>query len=163
VDWFHKSQSNYEALLNEHKAKSILEIGSGANPTFTPEYVRDKRLFYVTSDADGRELEKADAAFQRLVLDLSVNVTDPNLSGKFDFVLSRMVNEHVNDGELYHKNIYNMLKLGGISAHCFSTLWNLPLAANRFLPKSLSEFLLDLYSPRDKHHNGRMKILLGFD
>jgi 2-polyprenyl-3-methyl-5-hydroxy-6-metoxy-1,4-benzoquinol methylase len=134
-----------------------LEIGSGANPTLSPEFVRDKGISYVTNDADPAELEKADPAYQRLLMDLSTNVTDARLIGKFDCILSKMVNEHVSDGEMYHRNVYNMLKPGGISAHCFSTLWNLPLAANRLLPESVTGFLLQLYSPRDKHQNGKFK------
>lgn len=147
----------FESFFRQHKPKSVLEIGSGANPTFSPEFVNKHGLAYITSDVDAGELEKANPAFQRLVLDLSVPVADLDLTGKFDCVLSRMVNEHVCDGEQYHRNIYRMLKPGGISAHCFSTLWNLPLAANRLLPEAVSEFLLQLYSPRDKHQNGKFK------
>lgn len=150
-------KSYFESFFNQHAPKAVLEIGSGANPTLTPEYVNENGISYVTNDVDARELEKADPAFQRLVLDLSVQVENSELAGKFDCVFSRMVNEHVSDGEQYHRNIYNMLKPGGISAHCFSTLWNFPLAANRFLSESISAILLQLYSPHDKYKSGKFK------
>lgn len=155
--WSPNHKAYFESFFRQHEPKTVLEIGSGANPTLTPEYVHEHGLSYITSDVDAKELEKADPAFQRRVLDLSVQVENPDLLGKFDCILSRMVNEHISDGEQYHRNIYNMLKPGGISAHCFSTLWNLPLAANRLLPEVVSEFLLQLYSPRNKHQNGKFK------
>jgi 2-polyprenyl-3-methyl-5-hydroxy-6-metoxy-1,4-benzoquinol methylase len=150
-------KSYFESLFREYAPKTVLEIGSGANPTLAPEFVNENGISYVTNDVDARELEKADRSFQRLVLDLSVQVTNQELMGKFDCVMSRMVGEHVGDGEQYHRNIYNILKPGGISAHCFSTLWNLPLAANRVLPESVSAFLLQLYSPHDKYKSGKFK------
>jgi 2-polyprenyl-3-methyl-5-hydroxy-6-metoxy-1,4-benzoquinol methylase len=146
----------FESLLTKHAAKHVLEIGSGANPTLTPKYVTLNGISYVTSDADVRELDKADGAFERLVLDVSADVTSPELAGRFDCILSRMVGEHVSDGEQYHRNIFKMLKPGGISVHCFSALGALPFVANRVLPESVSDFLLQMYAHRPPK-NGKFK------
>jgi 2-polyprenyl-3-methyl-5-hydroxy-6-metoxy-1,4-benzoquinol methylase len=147
----------FKSLFAEHASKCILEIGSGANPTLASEFVRDNGLLYVTSDVNFQELEKADSAFQKLVLDLSVKTIDTALNEKFDCVLSRMVGEHISNGHQYHKNIYKMLRPGGISAHCFSTLWTFPFAVNRLLPESISDRLLQAFAPRNRHQQGKFK------
>jgi 2-polyprenyl-3-methyl-5-hydroxy-6-metoxy-1,4-benzoquinol methylase len=143
----------FRSLVAESGAKTILEIGSGANPTFAAEVVRANGLSYVTSDISTEELEKADATFERLVLDLSATNIDPGLTEKFDLVFSRMVAEHVQDGAQYHRNILKLLRPGGIAAHCFSTLWSLPFAVNRVAPEPLADFALRLFNPRNRHRH----------
>jgi 2-polyprenyl-3-methyl-5-hydroxy-6-metoxy-1,4-benzoquinol methylase len=101
------------------------------------------------------ELEKADSPFERLVLDLSSSDLRPDLAGKFDCVFSRMVGDHIRNGRQFHEYIYNLLMPGGISAHCMSTLWCLPFAANGFLPEFISRRLLNSFSPRDTHKHGK--------
>jgi SAM-dependent methyltransferase len=147
----------FEALLSEHGCRRILEIGSGANPTFPPGYVEANGLSYVTSDVSPEELEKADSAYERLVLDLSVDAIDPALLGSFDCILSRMVSEHIRDGRQYHANLYKMLRPGGISVHSFSTLWSVPFVANRLLPETLTNRLLNLFLPRDRHRHEKFR------
>lgn len=144
-----------KTLIDEYGCKHILEIGSGANPTLEPKVVRDKRLLYVTSDLSYEEMEKADPAYERLVLDLSADGISPQLMGKFDLVFSRMVAEHVSDGLKYHQNIYRLLRHNGVSAHCFSTLWCLPFVANRLFPEFLSVRLLNTFAPRDIHRHAK--------
>jgi 2-polyprenyl-3-methyl-5-hydroxy-6-metoxy-1,4-benzoquinol methylase len=79
------------------------------------------------------------------------------MHNRFDLVFSRMVNEHVSDGRNYHANIHKLLKPGGLSAHCFSTLYCLPFAVNCFVPDSLSSFLLNFFRPRDAHRLGKFQ------
>lgn len=148
----------FTALIEEYRAQRVLEIGSGANPTLAPEYVRAKGLAYVTSDISTEELAKADIAFERLVLDMSASNLDPGLDGTFDCIASRMVNEHIKDGRQYHRNIHKLLRPGGISVHCFSTLWGFPFAANRLLPESVANLALNIFSPReDPHQHGKFR------
>lgn len=148
----------FQSLIEIHSSKRILEIGSGANPTLTPEYVRANGLSYVTSDLSSEELAKADSAFETLVLDMSANNLDPTFNGSFDLICSRMVNEHIRSGRQYHSNIHSLLRPGGIAVHCFSTLWTLPFAANRALPEPLSDFLLRVFNPReDAHKHGKFR------
>jgi hypothetical protein len=144
-----------ESLVEEYDCGHILEVGSGANPTLREIYVRDRGISCITSDVEPEELEKSDSPFERLVLDLSSNQISSDLLGKFDCVFSRMVGEHINDGRQFHTNIYNLLMPGGISAHCMSTLWCLPFAANMLLPEFVSHRLLNSFSPRDTHKHGK--------
>ena len=140
----------FASLFREYSSKNILEVGSGSHPTFSADFVQQSNLSYVTSDIDPTELERADPAFERLVLDLSLPMIGPALTGTFDCVLSRMVGEHINGGRQFHENVYKVLRPGGISAHCFSTLWALPFVINRFTPEALSHRIADNISPRDK-------------
>ena len=144
-------------LVEKYRCQRILEVGSGANPTLDPDYVRRTGLQYVTSDLDEGELAKADPAFERLVIDLSSEVP-AEMVGSFDCVFSRMTGEHIRDGGKYHKNIYSVLRPGGISVHCFSTLWTLPFAVNYLLPDGLTQVILNLFNPReDAHQHGKFK------
>jgi SAM-dependent methyltransferase len=142
--------------LEEYGCQRILEVGSGANPTLEAEYVRAKSFDYVTSDICEEELEKADPVYARLLLDLSSEV-DPRLQGSFDCVFSRMVAEHVRNGSQYHKNIFDILRPGGIAVHCMSCQGSLPFLMNRVLPDRLSEVLLSFFSPRDGARHGKFR------
>jgi len=144
------------ALIAENRCHRILELGSGANPTLDPGYVRTAGLQYVTSDLDEGELAKADPAFERLVIDLAEEVP-PSMLGSFDCVFSRMTAEHIKDGAKYHGNIFKVLRPGGISVHCFSTLWALPFAVNLLLPDAITDVLLDLFNSRDSQKHGKFK------
>ncbi len=66
-----------------------------------------------------------------------------------------MVGEHIQDGRQFHRNLFNMLKPGGISMHCLAALGTVPFVVNRLLPDALSTRLLDLVGPRDKHLQGK--------
>jgi hypothetical protein len=147
----------FQSLISTYNCRRILEIGSGANPTLPPRYVEANGLSYVTSDVNREELEKANSVFERLVLDLSVEKIDASLLGSFDCILSRMVSEHIRNGHQYHSNLYKMLRPGGISVHCFSTLWSAPFAVNRLLPERLTNRLLNTFSPRDRHRHEKFK------
>jgi hypothetical protein len=152
-----KAPEFFKTIILEHSAQRILEIGSGAHPTLPPQFVEEQRLSYVTSDRSEKELEKADTTFERLVVDMSSKNIDDGLLENFDLILSRMVGEHVSDGEQYYSNIYKMLRPGGISAHCFASLWTLPFAVNRLLPEPATDLLLRMFAPRDRYKYGKFK------
>lgn len=136
------------ALVQREGSASVLEIGSGANPTLSPAQVRELGVRYTTNDRCAEELAKADRAYEILLLDLA----GPSCGGlpqeEFDLVFSRMVNEHVDDGERYYRNIFTALRPGGVTAHCFSTLYALPFVVNRVVPETLAGRLLDVFNPR---------------
>jgi SAM-dependent methyltransferase len=144
------------SLVEKYKWKDILEVGSGANPTLDPEYVHAHKLRYVTSDLSEEELEKADPEFERLVIDVSAEI-DTALYGSYDCVFSRMVGEHIRDGAQYHKNIFKVLRPGGLAVHCMSCLGTLPFVMNRMLPDGLTDLLLRFFAPRPKEKHGKFK------
>jgi 2-polyprenyl-3-methyl-5-hydroxy-6-metoxy-1,4-benzoquinol methylase len=148
-----------KSLILRNRCTSILEVGSGANPTIESQFVRDHKLRYVTSDLSSDEMNKADPAYERMVLNISTDSIHPLMVGQFDLVFSRMVGEHVSDGQKFHQNIHTLLRPGGISAHCFSTLWALPFTANRILPEFLSDRVLKAFAPRNRHRQAKFPAL----
>jgi 2-polyprenyl-3-methyl-5-hydroxy-6-metoxy-1,4-benzoquinol methylase len=144
-------------IIQRFNCKDVLEIGSGANPTLPVETIRSLGLRYTANDISEEELGKADMGFESWVWDVSANPPPQHMEGRFDLVFSRMVNEHVADGRRYHANIQRLLKPGGISAHCFSTLYCLPFLVNRFMPDFSTNFLLRLFAPRDAHKTAKFR------
>ena len=144
-----------DRLVAQYAPKTVLEIGSGANPTMSIDDVRRWGVEYITSDIDETELEKADPVYATQCMDFSQGEIPGSLLGRFDLVFSRMVNEHVKDGRLYHANIFGMLAPGGVAVHAFSTLYAFPFLVNYLVPVGLSARLLDVFSPRDTHQHGK--------
>lgn len=143
------------SVIDRESPRSVLEIGSGANPTLAPEEVAMRGLSYTTNDLDAGELAKAGPAYQTLLLDMAKAGPEELPRASFDLVFSRMVNEHVVDGERYHRNIFDVLRPGGVTAHCFSTLYALPFLVNRFIPEQLASRLLDVFNPRDRYQQDK--------
>ncbi len=142
-------------LIARHEPRSLLEIGSGANPTLAPAQFDAARLRYTTNDIDAGELAKAGSEYETLHMDMSTASAASLPREPFDLVFSRMVNEHVADGEQYYRNIFEVLRPGGVTAHCFSTLYALPFVANRLLPERLTGRLLDHFNPRDRYRQDK--------
>ena len=140
-----------KGLLADFGSRRILEIGAGANPTLPIDFVHASQLDYTTNDISELELTKAHPGYHRLLLDLGCASLPQLVVGKYDFIFSRMVNEHVKNGERYYRNIHAMLEPGGITAHWFSTLYALPFLVNRLVPDQLSDKLLDTFAPRDRY------------
>jgi len=151
-----RSESFVKDYLDTHRPNSVLEIGSGANPTVKPDFLAGHpNLIYTTNDIEPNELAKADASYQTLLQDFS----EPNLKleNTYDLIFSKMVNEHVKSGRNYYENILNALKPGGRTFHLFSTLYALPFVANRVLPEWISSRLLSTFNPRDEYHLAKFR------
>lgn len=146
-------ESYVSGIILSNKIKSILEIGAGANPTLNPDFIRKHNLSYTISDVDNEELNKADELYSKRILDLSKRNFD--LTENYDFVFSRMVGEHITNGKIFHQNVFKILNNGGLSFHCFSTLYAFPFLINRILPEKISSKLLKKISPRDDHKHGK--------
>jgi len=143
------------AVIERESCTSVLEIGSGANPTLSPADLEAGGLRYTTNDRSASELAKAGPAYETLLLDMATASPAALPREAFDLVFSRMVNEHVADGERYYRNIFDVLRPGGVTAHCFSTLYALPFVVNRLLPERLASRLLDTLRPRDRYQQDK--------
>ena len=151
-----RSEAFVKNYLDTHRPKSVLEIGSGANPTIKPDFLTGHPdLVYTTNDIDPNELAKADASYQTLLQDFS----EPNLKlvHGYDLIFSKMVNEHVKSGKDYYGNIFNALNPGGRTFHLFSTLYAFPFLVNRIVPEGISSALLSTFNPRDDYHLAKFK------
>ena len=137
--------------------KTVLEIGSGANPTLSINDVSRYRVRYITSDRDNAELGKADPCYEACCVDMEIGPIPQDLLDSCDIVFSRMVNEHVRDGLRYHRNIYSILAPGGVAIHAFSTLYTLPFLANYLMPSRIGEILFNFFGPRDRHQHDKFR------
>ena len=153
--WY-KSEEFLISLLEAYGARSVLEIGSGANPTLDIGGVTAKDLTYTTNDIDQSELEKAPEGYEKLCLDLCAGDIS-KIPERYDLIFSRMVNEHIANGEKYYANLFELLNPGGITAHCFSTLYALPFLANRLMPEWISDQLLNFANPRNRDTHDKFK------
>jgi hypothetical protein len=55
---------------------------------------------------------------------------------------------HVPDGVAMHRNVYRVLRSGGVAFHLIPTLYALPFLLNKLAPEQLTTPLLKLFSPR---------------
>lgn len=145
------------ALIHHNHPQKILEIGSGANPTLSAEEVTTLGIEYTTNDISAEELKKAPKVFTRWQADLCAPNLVENHFQKYDLIFSRMVNEHVRDGKQYYQNIYSLLRPEGVTAHCFSTLFAFPFLVNKLLPEQLTDRLLNVFNPRDRHQHEKFR------
>lgn len=142
-----KNYNRYiELLITEQDVKKILEIGGGANPTLTDNFIKQHNLDYTILDISEDELKKAPEGYNKLL----ANIADPDLQigdKRYDFAFSKMLAEHVDNGVVFHTNVFKLLASDGIAFHFFPTLYALPFIANSLFPEALSKKLLGLLQP----------------
>ncbi len=143
-------------IAGRERPGSVLEVGSGANPTLEPRDLSDLGVDdYTTNDVSADELAKAPHGYETLQADLAE--PDWRADRVYDLIFSRMVNEHIKDGRAYYANLFRTLRPGGLTVHCFSTLWAFPFVANRLLPEGLSSKTLDLVAPRNRDQHEKFR------
>ena len=140
-------------LVRQYSASKICDVGGGANPVLSLQFVNDNQLDCTVLDISSAELEKAPKGYKKLVQDIDAESFVP--THQFDLVVSKMMAEHLRDGRLFHKNVFSILKPGGVAVHYFPTLYALPFVINRLIPEWLSSFLLDVFLPRDRFQLGK--------
>jgi SAM-dependent methyltransferase len=140
-------------LIVNRGAKSVCDIGGGRNPQLDPSFIECNRIKYTLCDISPEELDRAPANYEKVVADIGSR--DLDIQSEFDLVFSRMVAEHIKDGEQFHRNVFKMLKPGGVAFHFFPTFFCLPFLANRVLPEQLADVALNFFSPRDRQTQGK--------
>lgn len=142
------------SLIEEHGFRRVIEIGGGANPSFTTEQVRALGLDYTLLDISAEELAKAPPGYRTICADISS--TNLNIDSEHDFAFSHMLAEHVRDGERFHRNVLRLLRPGGYALHFFPTLWAPPFVANRLLPERAADRVLARLIPgRDRYRQAK--------
>lgn len=140
-------------LIETFPVKRVCDVGGGANPALPEEFVAGHGLDYTVLDVSKEELDKAPDGYAKVHADICAPAL--SLETEYDFIFTRMLVEHVRDGEVLHRNIHRILADGGIAFHFFPTLYSLPFLANRMLPENLTGRLLDLFAPRDRHRQAK--------
>jgi SAM-dependent methyltransferase len=140
-------------LVQEHSARKICDVGGGANPVLPLQFITENQLDCTILDISSAELDKAPCGYKKLVQDIEAERCGP--TDLFDLVITKMMAEHLRNGRLFHKNIFSMLKPGGVAVHYFPTLYALPFLVNKWVPERLSSFLLDIFLPRDRYQRAK--------
>lgn len=145
-----------ENVVERLQPRRVCELGGGANPALSLEFVAEQRLEYLVVDVSQEELAKAPAGYATLVGNAASPAFDP--PGAYDLVFSISVAEHIRRPELFHRNVLRLLVPGGSAFHFFSTLYAFPFVANRLLPEQVSERLLRLVQPGREQTGGHGKF-----
>ncbi|MBV8526642.1 MAG: methyltransferase domain-containing protein, partial [Acetobacteraceae bacterium] len=153
--YYDKAEAFLMSLIKARGCRTVLEVGAGANPTLSGSQIKALGLRYITSDVDQAELDKAAQPGEARCVDLEGDDLPADIVGNCDLVFSKMVNEHVRDGEKYHTNIRHLLSPNGLAVHLSASLFSLPFVVNRLVPDSVSDMLLRLFAPRDRHQHGK--------
>ncbi|MBS0470909.1 MAG: methyltransferase domain-containing protein [Proteobacteria bacterium] len=155
------AQNFLEGEIVRRGAKSVADIGGGANPTASEEFIADHDISYSLIDISERELAKAPSSYDKICVDISSSpdVVNQAVGGKtFDIVFSHMLHEHLENPEAVHRNILGLLNPGGVSIHLFPASYNLPLFMNRILPENLSYLATRIMQPGRDHHGRKAKF-----
>lgn len=99
-------------------------------------------LEYTILDISPGELAKAPSVYRTIHADIGEK--DLRIDERFDFIFSRMLAEHVKDGEAFHRNVAGLLTPGGVAFHFFPTLYAPPFIINRLFPEYAARALLNL-------------------
>jgi SAM-dependent methyltransferase len=126
----------------------VCELGGGAQPALSLEFLERNRLRCLVVDISEPELRKAPPQYETLVGDVSsTSFRTGEHDGSYDLVFSRVLAEHVRDARQFHRNVHALLRPGGIAMHFFPTLWWPPFLVNRVLPESIAEWILLRVAP----------------
>jgi hypothetical protein len=132
-DYLHKIVSSFPGA-------DILELGGGRHPSFSLSEMPSSINSYTVNDVSEAELALTSPEYRKACFDVAGDVS--NFAGRYDVVFSRFLAEHVADGRAMHKNIYSVLKPGGVSFHLIPTLYASPFVANLMLPETLARNIL---------------------
>lgn len=156
-----RAQDFLETQIVRRGAKSVADIGGGANPTASEDFIAARGVSYSLIDVSERELAKAPSSYEKICVDVSAapEIVNRAVGGKkFDIVFSHMLHEHLKNPEAMHRNIFEMLNPGGVSIHLFPASYNVPLFLNRILPENVSYLATRIMQPNRDHHGRKAKF-----
>lgn len=142
--WHHFKQT-VEAFIVRYDLRQVLEVGGGRSPLFSADDVRRLGLTYTVNDLDQRELDLGPAYTAKRCFDIAGRHIPGEMA--YDLIFSQMVLEHVADARLAYRNIFALLRSGGLSLSFYPTLYSPPFVLNRLLPERLSSSLVGLCCP----------------
>lgn len=144
-----------EEIIVTQQVKRVCEIGAGATPALADEAIRRHGLtFHAVDEAEG-ELQKSGRQ-ETSIYDVC-QPASPVPGAPYDLVFSRMTAEHFRDPQHAYQNMLQALVPGGLSVHCFATLYALPFVVNRLLPDNVTDFLWSHFAPRDRERHDKFK------
>ena len=141
--------ANYERVVRELAsrlgAKRLLEVGGGRDPLFTTDEIDRLGVEVTINDIAPGELAVLPKTYKTACFDVAGDLTPvADRRGHFDLAFSRMVFEHVADGQKAWSNLYEMLAPGGVGLAFMPTLYTLPFVVNLLLPDKLAASIVKM-------------------
>jgi SAM-dependent methyltransferase len=148
-DW---AWDNYEhvvrglaRILHAHR---LLEVGGGRDPLFKADELKALGLEMTVNDISQTELDVLPDSYHKACFDVAGDIsTVAHLRDSFDLAFSRMVFEHVADGQRAWSNLYQLLAPGGVALAFVPTLYAFPFVVNKLLPDDLAAKIVKLLYP----------------
>ena len=139
---FYIAYDSYYEAINQalEKNMTILEIGGGAHPSIQNR----EGLNYHIVDPDVVELEKAPSNITKMIGSVQELMTKQT----YDLIISKMVLEHVESPDDFHRSVLGLLAPNGKAIHFFACKNSLPAIVNRFLSEKMGNRILRLLSNR---------------
>jgi SAM-dependent methyltransferase len=150
-DW---AIANYKRTISDFcksfAPQRLIEIGGGRDPLFDPQEIKNLGVEMTINDISSRELAVLPPGYRTACFDVAGNVSSfADRRNSFDFAFSRMVFEHVTDGQRAWANLYDLLAPGGVALTYIPTLFAFPFVANWLLPDKLAAAIVKtLYKNR---------------
>jgi SAM-dependent methyltransferase len=148
-DW---AWDNYEIVVRELarilNARRLLEVGGGRDPLFRPDELKTLGIELTVNDISQTELDVLPDSYRKACFDVAGDISQvSHLWNSFDLAFSRMVFEHVADGQRAWANLYEFLAPGGVALAFIPTLYALPFVINRLLPDDVAAKIVKLIYP----------------
>jgi SAM-dependent methyltransferase len=132
-------------LAATYGARRLLEIGGGRSPHFAPAELADMGVELTVNDISANELVRLPAVYRTACFDVAGNLSKSGVQpNTYDLAFSKMVFEHVADGERAWRNLHQILAPGGVGIAFLPTLFALPFVLNKVLPDAIAERLIKL-------------------
>jgi len=153
--WEDFKEQVYQFIVQE-KYTAIAEIGGGANPLLSFDFLKKQKLNYHVIDVSAEELSKADNRYEKKVINLEEPVTV--VAMHYDFIFAQMTLEHIKEAQTFYENVYKLLKPNGSAFFFFACATSLPSLTNLVVPNAVSErLLLSLQPFRSNEKHGKFK------
>jgi len=133
------------SLINSYDRPDVLELGGGGRPMWDLADAPANMNSYTVNDFDQRELDKISDGYSKACFDVCGDASV--FAGRYDIVFSRFLAEHLPDGMAMHRNVFEVLKPGGVAIHLIPKLYASPFVLNMILPDRFAHKILVRYFP----------------
>ncbi|MFQ5773418.1 MAG: class I SAM-dependent methyltransferase [Kiloniellaceae bacterium] len=142
-------------IVSRVEGADIIEIGGGRSPLFSREDLPANVASYTINDISQSELDLAPSHWRKACFDICGDLGPAR--AQYDVVFSKMLAEHVPDGDKFHANVFRLLKSGGTAFHFMPTLYAPPFVLNKLLPETLSRGIVRRFFG-NRHDEGEPKF-----